>query len=172
MLRRNKSPAQICRVRYPSQNNKLLNCSDFWVGIIEAQLSASPSYSIWRGWTIGICESLPFRLLKMYFDQASTGSPAELLQFELSSPDGNMFTGISEMLDRSAGTNTSSHSCWLVCFRISVLVHALPDPAVRWKLENSRPTVLLGVRRPQHGGLAQIGTGQRLPYHEKDLEEA
>lgn len=67
----------------------------------------------------------------MYFDQASTGSPAELLQFELSSPDGDMFTGISEMPDRPAGTNTSFHPCWLVCFRISVLVHALLDPAVR-----------------------------------------
>lgn len=151
MLERSKSLAQVCRVSYPSQNHRLLNCSDFWVGIIEAQLSASPSYSVWWGWAIGVCESLPFHLLKMCFDQASTGYLAELLHLELSSPDGNMFTRISEMLDRAAGTNTSSHSCCLVCFRISVLVH---DESLRRILG---PLYSQRVSRPQHGGLAQIG---------------
>lgn len=142
LLERSKSPARGCCISYPSKKNKLLNRSDFWVGITEAQLTASPSYSIWWGWATGICESLPFRLLRMCFDQASTGYPAELLQFELYSPDGSMFTRISEMLDRPAGTNTSSHFCCLVCFRIVVLVYALLGPAARWKFEeNSRRTV-------------------------------
>lgn len=146
MLERSKCPAQVCHVSYPSWNNRLLSCPYTWVGKIDAQLSASPSssYNIWWRWAIGVCESLPFRPLKMCFAQASTGYPAELSWLQLSSPDGCMFTRISEMLDTVAGTNTSSHSCWWVCFRISVPIRALLRPAVRRKLkENSRPAVLL-----------------------------